>query len=80
MPVVLLPEPTIDHASTEEGDAVNVAEDDAESSVEAEEFHHPELGDGAYTKRQHICKHKTNMVCNVVSGRCVFPQHPHQEG
>ena len=54
MSVTLLPPAAEHHAGAEEGDAVEVGEDDGEAGVQAEQLYRAELRDGADTKRQHI--------------------------
>ena len=58
MSVLLLPPAAEHHAGAEEGDAVEVGEDDGEARVQTEQLHRPELGDGANTERQGVWKNK----------------------
>ena len=51
MSASLFPPAGKDHGGGEEGDAVEVAEDDGQSSVEAEQLHRTEVGDRTNPER-----------------------------
>ena len=58
MSVLFFPPTTEDHPSSKECNAVEVGEDDGQSSVQAEQLHRPKLGDCANSKCKYICKEK----------------------
>ena len=54
--VLFLPPSAEHHTRAEEGDTVEVGEDDGETRVQTEQLYRPELCDRTNTERQHVCK------------------------
>ena len=54
VPVGFLPPSWEHHGGREEGDAVDIGEENGEAGVQGEEFHRAELRDSADTERQDV--------------------------
>ena len=70
MPVVVLPPAGEDHGGGEEGDTVDVGEEDGQAGVQAEQLHRAEVGDGSDTEG---CKGR-GIVVRIC---CMLGEHVH---